>query len=128
MRAIVDYAIEVNRSVQTSSKDLASVKAYLRDQAQKMKRSNVRFEGRLGVAQVVVPNKPFVRVRKGMHPLDLKKVLPPATFRGLFVERTFAEPTENYEVRFADLSPSQRLVVESYVEVTPALPRVNLPE
>jgi hypothetical protein len=35
---------------------------------------------------------------------------------------------EDYKAGFAKLSPSHRLVVGSYIEVTPAPPRVNLPE
>jgi hypothetical protein len=61
-------------------------------------------------------------------PIDIKKVLPLETYRSLFVERMFEVLVEDYKAGFAKLSPSHRLVVGSYIEVTPAPPRVNLPE
>lgn len=133
IRAIVDYAIEANRVLKAATEDLASMKEYLRGQAQEARKTDdsvtsVRFEGQLGVAHVVIPSKSFVKVKKGMNPADLKKVVGADVYEHLFVEKTVIEPRAEYETAFADLSPRERLVVENYVGVFPALPRVNIPE
>lgn len=131
--AVVDLAIEVNRTAQVSTKDLSSVKEWLRGLAKDKKRlspevTHVSFEGQLGVVQVVIPSKPFVRVRKGMNPADLKKVLTQEEYESLFVEKTVIEPTSEYRKKLATLDQRKQLMVKNYVGVTPAVSRVNIPE
>ena len=131
--AVVDLAIEVNRTAQTSTKDLSSVKDWLRVRAKDRKKkdpelTHVSFEGQLGVIQVVIPSKPFVRVKKGMDPRGLKKVLTSEEYESLFVEKTVIEPSSEYQKKLASLDPRKRFVVEGYVGVTPAVSRVNIPE
>jgi hypothetical protein len=131
--AIVDFAIEANRSVTSTSKELDSVKAHLRGLAANQKNADpaltsVKFEGHLGVAHIVMPSKPIFRARKGMKLADLKKVLPEEVYASLFEEKVVVDVGTDYATNFAGLSPSQRLVVEKFVESVPQTARVNLPE
>jgi len=131
--AIVDFAIEANRSVTSTSKELDSVKVHLRNLAADQRKTDpsitsAKFEGHLGVAHIVMPTKPIFRARKGMKLGDLKKVLPEEVYASLFEEKVVVDVTVDYETNFANLSPSQRLVVEKFVEGVPQTPRVNLPE
>jgi hypothetical protein len=131
--AIVDFAIEANRRIASATEDLGVVKAYLRSLAEKEQGMNpalsrVLFEGHLGSAQVVIPTKVLFKARKGMKLGDLKKVLPAETYESLFTEKVIVEPSEDYEENSSALSPSQRLVVDKYVEGAPQTPRVSLPE
>ncbi len=131
--SIVDFAIEANRLVVSTDRELDAVKAHLRALAAERKKSdpvlsNVKFEGHLGIASVVLVGKPVFRARKGMKLADLKKVLPEDTYNSLFSERVVVDITDDYEENFSNLSPSQRIVVEKYVESVPQTARVNLPE
>jgi hypothetical protein len=130
--AIVDFAIEANRSVAATTEELRSVKAHLRGLAEAQKReapetTSVKFEGHLGVAQIVL-GKPGFRVRRGMNLTDLRKVLPAEVYDSLFCEQVVAQLSIYYEENSSILNPSQRSVVERYVEFAPPTPRVNLPE
>jgi hypothetical protein len=130
---IVDFAIEANRTVVSTTRELASVKSHLRALAEERKReepalTSVKFEGHLGVAQIVMPTKPVLRARKGMRLADLKRVLPAEVYESLFVERVVVDVADTYEEGFSNLSPRQRLVVEKFVESVPQTSRVNLPE
>lgn len=130
--AIVDFAIEANRTVAATTKELGSVKSHLRGLAESARRespetTSVKFEGHLGVAQVVL-GKPGFRVRKGMNVTDLRKVLPAEVYDQLFCEQVVAQLSVYYEENSSVLNPSQRAVVERYVEFAPPTPRVNLPE
>jgi hypothetical protein len=129
---IVDFAIEANRTVMSATKELGSVKAHLRGLAESQKleapgTTSVKFEGHLGVAQVVL-GKPGFRARKGMKLGDLERVLPVDLYESLFVEEVLVTLSEDYAENFSQLDPAQRLVVENYVEFAPPTPRVNLPE
>jgi hypothetical protein len=130
---VVDFAIEANRAVVSAARDLDDVKAHLRALAGERRKSdpsltNVKFEGHLGIASVVLVGKPVLRARKGLKLADLKKVLPVETYDSLFSERVVVDISENYEDGLANLSPSQRFVVEKFVEAVPQTPRVNLPD
>ncbi len=132
--AIVDFAIEANRVVVSTTRELSSVKGHLRVLAEKQKASDpsitsAKFEGHLGVANVVMPSKPTLKARKGMNLLALKRVLPEEVWDSLFLEKTVVDVrADAFEANFAALNPSQRLVVEKYIESAPQTPRVNLPE
>lgn len=132
VRAIVDFAIEANRMVAATSTELRSVKAHLRGLAEDQKRgdpskTSVKFEGHLGVAQVVL-GKPFPHGRKGMNLGDLKRTLPEDIYASLFSEITVVGVADGYEENFSQLNPAQRLVVEKYVDFSATTSRVNLPE
>jgi hypothetical protein len=128
---IVDFAIEANRTASSATRELGIVKGGLRalaeEEGKRTSSSSVRFEGNLGVAHVVIP-KPVYRARKGMRLGELRKVLSDETYETLFVEKVVVDVGEDFEDGFADLSPSQRLVVEKFVESVPQTARVNLPE
>lgn len=131
--SIVDFAIETNRILSTTSKDLGVVKAHLRRLAETRRKSepalrSVQFEGHLGIAHVVMPTKLIFRARRGMNLSDLKQVLPEEMYTSLFKEKLVVEVSDDYGVNFADLSPGQRLVVEKFVEGVAQTSRVNLPE
>jgi hypothetical protein len=131
--AAVDFAIEANRTVASTSSDLDVVKAHLRGLAEASKRNDptlksVKFEGHLGIAHVVMVSKPVFRARKGMRLADLKKVRPSETYESLFAEKVVVDVADDYETNFSNLSPGQRIVVEKFVESVPQTARVNLPE
>jgi hypothetical protein len=131
--SIVDYAIEANRAVVSTGRELDSVKAHLRALAGERRKTdpsltNVKFEGHLGIASVVLVGRPVFKARRGMRLADLKKVLPSETYESLFSERLVVDVSDDYEENFANLSPSQRFVVEKFVEPVPQTPRVNLPD
>lgn len=131
VRAIVDFAIEANRTVVSTTAELRVVKLHLRALAEAEKRgnprlTNVKFEGLTGVAQVVL-GKPVPHGRKGMNLRDLRKVLSEELYASLFNEIVQVDVSEDYETNYSQLNPSQRIVVDRYVEFAPPTSRVNLP-
>ena len=129
----VDFAIEAHRTITATTDELNLVKVHLRVRAEAKRLedpsvTSVQFEGHLGVAQVVLGKSMTPRARRGMRLIDLKKVLDEETYNSLFVERTVVDVADNYEGAFSALTPSQRTVLNKYVEFAAATPRVNLPE
>lgn len=130
--AIVDFAIQANREVKSGKTELSSVKDHLRSLAEVEKDQHpeltaVKFDGLLGVAQVVLGKK-VATAKKGMRLQDLKRTLPVRLYEFLFEERTVVDIRDGWEDNYAELDPAQRLVVDRYVEMVPPTPRVNLPE
>jgi hypothetical protein len=131
LKQVVDFAIETDRTVKASLKELDAAKVYLREEATKVAAktgdSKADLEGNLGVAQVVFP-RPCPKVLKGVDLLAAEPGLPPEVFHTLFRKRVVVEFCDDFERKLASLTPAQKAVVSNLVEIAPSTPRVNLPK
>jgi hypothetical protein len=67
-RAVVDYAIEVNRSISRSQVELNEAKAFLRRLASARRQEqgdSVEIDGNFGAATVEFQTRPEVKLKKG---------------------------------------------------------------
>lgn len=126
-RAIVDYAIEVSRLINRHTAELETAKAHLRGLAQKTREGKplVELEGNLGVAEVRFPLRSDVKARKGRDLRDLEVNLE-KSFSRLFLRVVQIQPVEDFADEAQLLSPEERAVLDRFVEVTPATPKVFL--
>jgi len=126
---IVDFAIEANREVSATTKELEAAKAALREAGSKKAalsgEANVTLEGSLGSAQVVFP-KEAPKVKKGRDIAELLSALPAEIFSGLF--QVEYKVTADFAEKLADLTAAQRATVGNIVELVTATSRVNLPK
>lgn len=131
VRSMVDYAIEVNRQIVASTKELEEMKVALREKGQEVSnllgKNQVEIEGNLGVAQITFV-KSQVKPKKGVDLLAAEGNLPPEVFNLLFVKKTVVEVASDFEGKQGALTPAQRMVLANLVEIVPSTPRVNLPK
>lgn len=126
-KAIVDYAIEANRTVKKASAELDEAKGYLRKVA--LGRSGqaqvVELEGNLGVATVSLSGSE-AKFRKGKDHKDIEVNLSADVFQRLFEKKVVILPVENFEEELEKLSPAEKAIVDRFVEVLPSTPKVHL--
>lgn len=127
----VDAAIETNRTITAASKELETLKTYLRAEATKVAAvqggTNAELTGSLGVAQVVFP-KATPKTKKGVNLLASEASLPPEVFAALFTKTVVVDFAKDFEEKLATLTTAQKAVVANLVELPAATPRVNLPK
>ena len=126
-RAIVDYAIEANRTISRATIELESVKAHLRKIA--LGRSegalNVELEGNLGVATVAFP-RPEAKPRRGKDLKDVEVNLQAEVFARMFSKEILVRPVDGFEDRLPLLAPAERVIIEQFIEIKPSTPKVHL--
>jgi hypothetical protein len=126
-KQVVDYAIEANRQVTSASAELDKAKAFLRSAALRRAEGafSVELEGHLGVATVSFARSE-VKIRKNRDLRDLEVNLPAEVFSALFAKEILIRPVEDFADRLADLHPSQRVILDRFIEVRPSTPKVHL--
>lgn len=142
VRAVVDFAVEVNREIAANTKELNTAKAHLRADARKSVCSfmgvalrdkapqpdgSVDIEGNLGTATVVF-DKDTPKIRKGQTLKDIEPNLPEETFASLFTREVVVRPVKDFVDRLGDLSAAEREVIDRFLEVKPTTPKVYLPK
>ena len=124
---MVDFAVECDREIKATTKELEVAKVALRDEGSKKAalsgESNVTIQGSIGSAQVVFP-KESPSVKKGRSIAELLSVLSAEDFAALFV--TEYKPSAEFAERLASMTPAQRAAVGNIVELKTATARVNL--
>jgi hypothetical protein len=125
---IVDLAIQHHRRKLASEAELDILKAKLREVARERgsETSLVELEGKLGVATVVMVDD-NVRVRKGMDLKDIEENLPREVFLRLFVKTVQVVPGPDFLGHVRRLASSNRAVLDHFMDISPATPKVNLP-
>lgn len=126
-RAIVDYAIEANRTISRASGELEEVKAYLRKVALGRAEGlpSVELEGNLGVATVAFPRSE-AKTRRGRDLKDIEVNLAPEVFAKMFSKEIRVLPVEDFQDRLVHLTPAEQTIVEQFIEIKPATPKVHL--
>lgn len=124
---IVDFAVECDREIKATTKELEVAKTALREEGTKKAalsgESNVTIQGSIGSAQVVFP-KESPAVKKGRSIAELLSALSPEDFAALFV--TEYKPSAEFAEKLASMTPAQRAAVGNIVELKTATARVNL--
>lgn len=128
-RAVVDYAVEVNRSISRSQVELDEAKAFLRRLAEARRQDqgdSVEIDGNLGAATVEFQARPEVKLKKGRDLRDIEANLSEETFRRLFVKTIQVRAVEELPELIEALSVGDREIVERFLEITPKTPKVFL--
>lgn len=127
-RSVVDYAIEANRTVVQANTELEEAKGFLRKVALGRRAGealSVELEGNLGVATVNF-SRSDPKTRKGKDLKDIEVNLAPEVFAKLFTKVVHVQPVGDFEVRLAQLPPADRAIIEQFVEIKLATPKVHL--
>lgn len=128
-RAVVDYAVEVNREISRAQVELDEAKVFLRKLAAERRGADddaVEIDGNLGVATVAFPARPDVKLRKGRDLRDIEVNLSEEGFRRLFVRTIQVRALEELPDLLEGLSKADRDAVDLFLEITPKTPKVNL--
>ncbi len=128
-RAVVDYAVEVNRSISSSQVELDEAKAFLRRLAEGRREEqgdSVEIDGNLGAATIKFQTRPEVKLKKGRDLRDIEATLPEETFRRLFVKTVQIRAVEDLPELIVTLSAGDRETVDRFLEITPKTPKVFL--
>lgn len=127
-RTIVDYAIEVNRSINRSQAELEEAKAHLRKLAAERDDGSlsVEIDGNFGVATVKFQTSPEVKVRKGKNLRDVELNLSVKVFSRLFSKKLVVEPVADFETQLSSLSADDQEILSRFVEVKVPTPKVFL--
>lgn len=127
-RAVVDYAVEVNREIARSQVELDEAKVFLRKLAEERRGSgdSVEIDGNLGAATVEFQTRPDVKLRKGRDLRDIEVNLSEEGFRRLFVKTIQVRPLEDLPELLEGLSQADRETVDRFLEITPKTPKVYL--
>lgn len=128
-RAVVDYAVEVNRSISRSQVELDEAKAFLRRLAEGRREEqgdSVEIDGNLGAATIEFQTRPEVKLKKGRDLRDIEVNLPEETFRRLFVKTVQIRAVEDLPELITTLPAGDREIVERFLEITPKTAKVFL--
>lgn len=128
-RAVVDFAIGVNRKVHSASMELEAAKVHLRQLGRRALGEEAKsaiLSGNLGEASVAFPPDK-VQVRPGMSLKDAEVNLDPEVFSRLFVKEVVVRPSQDFQSELAGLSAADRARVRQFIEVIPTTPKVFLP-
>lgn len=131
VRATVDFAIELHRRIASLGRELEEAKRYLREVAKEdVKLTGERSTeilGNLGTASVVF-ERDTVKTKRDMNLADIEENLSEETFARLFVTRVLVDPSSDFLDKMVDVTPAERAVIENFLDVTPATPKVYLPK
>jgi len=129
-KAVVDFAIEANRTATATSRELNQAKGHLREEAKVQGDGSswsVDIEGNLGTATVVF-DKDAPKTKRGQDLKDIEPNLSDETFARLFTKEVVVKPVKDFVDKLDDLSAAEREVVSRFVEVKPTTPKVYLPK
>lgn len=128
-KAVVDFAIEANRTVTATSRELNEAKAHLREEAKAQGDGSwsVDIEGNLGTATVVF-DKDAPKTKRGQDLKDIEPNLSDETFARLFTKEVVVKPVKDFVEKLDDLSAAEREVVARFIDVKPTTPKVYLPK
>jgi len=134
-RAAIDFAISMNRRVVQGKRELDRIKTYLRKVAmrgtmkvgQPSPQEGVTLEGNIGSVFVQFPPDE-ARPRRGSDLRDVEVNVSRQTFYLLFTKTTVVRPARDFVDQISTVDPSERAVVDRFVEVTSPTGKVNLPQ
>jgi hypothetical protein len=129
---IVDYGIELDRSIKAQSVELEEIKRALRQLGEtgiidRRNEKSVRLEGHLGSVMVTFPSA-SPRVRSGVDLLASEAGIPGDVFRLLFRKRVVVDLAEGFFDKLARLDAEDREMILELIEVQTATPRVTWPK
>lgn len=132
LKAVVDYAIDLNREKAWLDKELEETKVFLRAEARKRASGSfaVDLEGNLGTATVTFPGV-TMKVRKGKDLQDIEVNVEPVVFAEFF-NRTVvvvpSMPADDFLDAMAKLPSTAQLKIKTFLDFEDQTPRVNLPK
>lgn len=132
LKAVVDYAIDLNREKAWLDKELEETKVYLRAEARNRAGGSfaVDLEGNLGTATVTFPGV-SMKVRKGRDLQDLEVNVEPVVFSEFFTRTVVVVPSmpaDDFLDAMAKLPSTVQLRIKTFLDFEDQTPRVNLPK
>ncbi len=129
VRAIVDFGIELDRTIRAESQELEEIKRVLRQmgesgQADRRTKKTVQLEGHLGTVTVTYPAD-MPKLKSGVDLAASEPGIPPDVFQTLFRKRTIIEFEVGFLDRLARLDPEDRQMILDLIEMQRSTPRVN---
>lgn len=132
LRAVVDYAIDLNREKVWLDKELEETKVYLRAEARKRAGGSfaVDLEGNLGTATVTFPGV-SMKVKKGKDLQDVEVNVEEHVFAQFFTRTIVvvpAMPADDFLDEMAALPRTVQIKIRTFLDFEDQTPRVNLPK
>jgi hypothetical protein len=130
--SIVDFGIELDRTIKSESQELDEIKRVLRQigetgLADRRTEKTVQLEGHLGVVTVTFPaDSP--KLRPGVDLLASEAGIPEDVFKLLFRKRTVVDLADGFFEKLARLDPEDREMILDLIEVQRSTPRVTWPK
>lgn len=126
---IVDFGIELDRSIKAEAQELEEVKKALRRigetrLADRRTEKSVQLEGHLGIVTVTFPAD-APKLKPGVDLAASEAGIPEDVFRLLFRKRVVIDFEVGFLDKLARLEPEDRDLILDLIEVQRATPRVN---
>lgn len=130
--SIVDFGIELDRTIKADSTELDVIKRVLRqigesNLADRRTEKTVQLEGHLGVVTVTYPAD-TPRVKSGVDLLASEAGIPEDVFKLLFRKRTVVDLADGFFEKLGRLDAEDREMILDLIEVQRSTPRVNWPK
>lgn len=130
--SIVDFGIELDRTIKADAQELDVIKRVLRqigetNLADRRTEKTVQLEGHLGVVTVTFPAD-TPRVKPGVDLLASEAGIPEDVFKLLFRKRTVVDLADGFFEKLGRLEAEDREMILDLIEVQRSTPRVNWPK
>lgn len=130
--SIVDFGIELDRTIKRESQELDEIKRVLRqiggtDLADRRTEKTVQLEGHLGNVTVTYPAD-TPRVKPGVDLLASEAGIPEDVFKLLFRKKTTVDLADGFVEKLAQLEPGDRTMILDLIEVHRSTPRIIWPK
>lgn len=130
--SIVDFGIELDRTIKADAQELDAIKRVLRqigetNLADRRTEKTVQLEGHLGVVTVTFPAD-TPRVKPGVDLLASEAGIPEDVFKLLFRKRTVVDLADGFFEKLGRLEAEDREMILDLIEVQRSTPRVNWPK
>ncbi len=130
--SIVDFGIELDRTIKGESQELDEIKRVLRqigetELADRRTEKTVQLEGHLGVVTVTYPAD-FPKLKPGVDLLASEAGIPEDVFKLLFRKRTVVDLADGFFEKLGRLDSEDREMILDLIEVQRSTPRVTWPK
>lgn len=130
--SIVDFGIELDRTLKAEKQELERVKRYLRQIGEtgvggRRTEKSVEIEGHLGVVTVTYPAD-VPRLKKGVDLVASEAGIPGEVFRLLFRKKVVIDFAAGFLTKLGKLEADDRQMILDLVRVEPVTPRVKWPK
>ena len=130
--AIVDYGIELDRTIKAENTQLEEVKEALRgvgetSLADRQTEKTVQIRGNLGKVTITYPAD-HPKLRSGVDILASEAGIPPKVFDLLFKKRVVVDFAEDFVKKVRSLDREDRELILNLIELQQSTPRVIWPK
>lgn len=132
VRAIVDFGIELDRTIKAESQELEEIKRVLREVGETMladrrTEKTVQVEGHLGVVTVTYPAD-TPKLKAGVDLAASEAGIPEDVFKTLFRKRTIIEFEVGFLDKLARLNSEDQQMILDLIDVQRTTPRIVWPK